>query len=146
MRNISTSSLCVSECVLSKLICGLFMTESSRPRHGSNIARQNSCNLRSSPSLRTGWRSRWSQTKENTAEHRSTTQVLDVGTVVHGNHFVCFSDEDGRNHVGVLLKSKYNAKYISTIRFGETTRTYLERVNSETVVPEGEHIGFQNFR
>ena len=38
----------------------------------------------------------------------------DVRMAVHGDDFVCLSDDDGLNHIDTLLKSKYAAKDMGT--------------------------------
>ena len=38
----------------------------------------------------------------------------DVRMAVHGDVFVCLSDDDGLEHIDSLLKSKYTAKDVGT--------------------------------
>ena len=42
----------------------------------------------------------------------------DVRMAVHGDDFVCLSDDDGLKHIDSLLKSKYTAKDMATLGFG----------------------------
>ena len=44
----------------------------------------------------------------------------DVRMAVHGDDFVCLSDDDGLKHIGSLLKSKYTAKDMGTLGFGDS--------------------------
>ena len=39
---------------------------------------------------------------------------------VHGDDFVCLSDDDGLKHIDSLLKSKYTAKDMGTLGFGDS--------------------------
>ena len=39
---------------------------------------------------------------------------------VHGDDFVCLSDDDGLKHIDNLLKSKYTAKYMGTLEFEDS--------------------------
>ena len=39
---------------------------------------------------------------------------------VHGDDFVCLSDDDGCKHIDSLLKSKYTTKDMGTLRFGDS--------------------------
>ena len=41
----------------------------------------------------------------------------DVRVLAHGDDFVCLGDRPGLQHVVVLLKSKYSAKDLGTLRF-----------------------------
>ena len=41
----------------------------------------------------------------------------DVRMAVHGDDFVCLSDDNGLTHIGSLLKSKYTAKHMGTFGF-----------------------------
>ena len=43
----------------------------------------------------------------------------DVRMAVHGDHFVCLSDDDGLKHIDSLIKSKYTAKDMETFGVGE---------------------------
>ena len=44
----------------------------------------------------------------------------DVRMAVHGDDFVCLSDDDGLKHINSLLKSKYTAKDMVTPRFDDS--------------------------
>ena len=44
----------------------------------------------------------------------------DVRMAVHGNDFVCLSDNDGLKHIDCLLKSKYTAKDMGTLGFEDS--------------------------
>ena len=39
---------------------------------------------------------------------------------VHGDDFVCLSDEDGLNHIDSLLESKHTAKDMGTLGFDDS--------------------------
>ena len=55
----------------------------------------------------------------------------DVRMVVHGDVFVCLSDDDGLKHIDNLLKSKYTAKDMRTLGFGDSdvkSLLFLNRV------------------
>ena len=39
----------------------------------------------------------------------------DVRMAVHGDDFVCLSDDDGLKHIDSLLKSKYTVKDVGTL-------------------------------
>ena len=39
---------------------------------------------------------------------------------MHGDDFVCLSDGDGLQHIDKLLKSKYTAKDMETVRFADS--------------------------
>ena len=43
----------------------------------------------------------------------------------HGDDFVCLSDDDGLKHIDSLLKSKYTAKDVGTLRFGDSAVTSI---------------------
>ena len=43
--------------------------------------------------------------------------IQDVRMTVHGDDFVCLSDDDGLQHIDSLLKSKYTAKDMGTLGF-----------------------------
>ena len=43
--------------------------------------------------------------------------VQDARMAVHGDHFVCLSDDDGLKHIDSLLKSKCTAKDMGTLGF-----------------------------
>ena len=43
--------------------------------------------------------------------------IGDVRMAVHGDDFVCLSDDDGLKHIHSLLKSKYTAKDMETLGF-----------------------------
>ena len=44
----------------------------------------------------------------------------DVRMAVHGDDFVCLSDDDGLKHIDSLLKSKYTARGMGTLGFGDS--------------------------
>ena len=44
----------------------------------------------------------------------------DVRMAVHGDDFVCLSDDDGFKHTDSLHKSKYTAKDMGTLQFGDS--------------------------
>ena len=46
--------------------------------------------------------------------------VQDVRMAVHGDDFVCLSDDDGLKHIDSLLKSKYTAKDMGTLGFEDS--------------------------
>ena len=45
---------------------------------------------------------------------------LDVRMVVHGDDFVCLSDDDGLNHIDTLLKSTKKKKDMGTLGFEDS--------------------------
>ena len=53
----------------------------------------------------------------------------DVTMAVHGDDFVCLSDDDGLKHIDNLLKSKYTAKDMGTLGFGDSDVKSLLLVN-----------------
>ena len=44
----------------------------------------------------------------------------DVRMAVHGDDFVCLSDDDGLKHIDKILKSKYTTKDMGTLGFEES--------------------------
>ena len=44
----------------------------------------------------------------------------DARMAVHGDDFVCLSDDDGLEHIHSLLKSKYTAKDMGTLVFEDS--------------------------
>ena len=44
----------------------------------------------------------------------------DVRMAVHGDDFVCLSDDDGLKHIDSLLTSKYTAEAMGTLGFGDS--------------------------
>ena len=44
----------------------------------------------------------------------------DVVMAVHSDDFVCLSDDDGLEHIDSLLKSKYTAKDMGALGFGDS--------------------------
>ena len=55
----------------------------------------------------------------------------DVRMAVHGDDFVCLSDDDGLKHIDGLLKSKYTAKDMGPLGFGDAdvkSLLFLNRV------------------
>ena len=53
----------------------------------------------------------------------------DVRTAVLGDDFVCLSDNDGLKHIDSLLKSKYTAKDMGTLGFGDSDVKSLRLLN-----------------
>ena len=54
----------------------------------------------------------------NTALFHNPNQ--DVRLAVHGDDFVCLSEDDGLKHIDSLLKSKYTAKDMETFGFEDS--------------------------
>ena len=50
----------------------------------------------------------------------STTSNEDVKMDVNGDDFVCLSDDDGLKHIDELLESKYTAKDMGILGFGDS--------------------------
>ena len=44
----------------------------------------------------------------------------DVRMAVHGDDFVCLSDDDGLEHIDSLLKTEYTAKDMRTLGFDDS--------------------------
>ena len=55
----------------------------------------------------------------NTAQHCFNPNQH-VRMAVHGDDLVCLSDGDGLKHIDSLLKSKYTAKDMGTLRFDDS--------------------------
>ena len=53
----------------------------------------------------------------------------DVRMAVHGDDFVCLSDDDGLKHIDSLLKSKYTAKDMGTLGFEDSDLKSLLLLN-----------------
>ena len=53
----------------------------------------------------------------------------DVGMAVHGDDFVCLSDDDELEHIDSLLKSKYTAKDMGTLGFDDSNVKSLLLLN-----------------
>ena len=53
----------------------------------------------------------------------------DVRMAVHGDDFVCLSDDDGLKHIDSLLKSKYTAKDMGTLGFEDSDVKSLLMLN-----------------
>ena len=53
----------------------------------------------------------------------------DVRMAAHGDDFVCLSDDDGPRHIDSLLKSKYTAKDMGTLKFEDSDVTSLLLLN-----------------
>ena len=56
----------------------------------------------------------------NTAQDGFHNPNQDVRMAVHGDDFVCLSDDDRLNHIYSLLKSKYTAKDMGTFGFEDS--------------------------
>ena len=48
---------------------------------------------------------------------------------MHGGSFVCLPQEDGRNHIDSLLKSRYTAKDLGTLGFEDSNAKCLLSLN-----------------
>ena len=55
--------------------------------------------------------------------------IQDVRMAVHGDDFVCLSDDDGLKHIDSLLKSKYTAKDVGTLGFEDSDAKSLLFLN-----------------
>ena len=55
--------------------------------------------------------------------------IEDVRVAVRGDDFVCLSDDDGLKHIDSLLKSKYTAKDMGTLGFGDSDVKSLQLLN-----------------
>ena len=60
------------------------------------------------------------ETQEASEEAKHTAALFhnpdqDVRKAVHGDDFVCLSDDDGLKHIDSLPKSKYTAKDMGTL-------------------------------
>ena len=53
---------------------------------------------------------------------------------VHGDDFVCLSDDDGLEHIDSLLKSKYTAKDMGTLGFEDSDVKSLLLLNRVLIV------------
>ena len=57
------------------------------------------------------------ESQEASEEANTRAANHDVSMAVHGDDFVCLSDDDGLKHIDSLLKSKYTAKGMGTLGF-----------------------------
>ena len=67
---------------------------------------------------------------------------------VHGDDFVCLSDDDGLKHIDSLLKSKYTAKDMGTLRFEDSNVTsimLLNRVFGVGVDQTGQYLDIEPY-
>ena len=79
--------------------------------------------------------------KHSAALFHNPTQ--DVTMAVHGDDFVCLSDDDGLKHIDSLLKSKYTAKDMETLGFEDSDVTrflFLNRVFIVGVYQTGQYL------
>ena len=79
--------------------------------------------------------------KHSAALFRTPNQ--DVRMAVHGDDFVCLSDDDGLKHIDSLLKPKYTAKDMGTLGFGDSdvkSILLLNRVFRVGVDQTGQHL------
>ena len=70
----------------------------------------------------------------------------DVRIAVHGDDFVCLSDDDGLKHIDSLLKSKYTAKDLGTLGFEDSDvqrLLLLERVFRVGVDQTGQYLDIE---
>ena len=70
----------------------------------------------------------------------------DVRVAVHGDDFVCLSDDDGLKHIDSLLKSKYTAKDSGTLGFEDSDvqrLVLLERVFRVGVDQTGQYLDIE---
>ena len=70
----------------------------------------------------------------------------DVRMAVHGDDFVCLSDDDGLKHIDSLLKSKYTAKDMRTLGFEDSdvkSFLLLNRVFRVGVDRTGQYLDFE---
>ena len=69
-----------------------------------------------------------------------------VRMAVHGDDFVCLSDDDGLKHIDSLLKSKYTAKDLGTLGFEDSdvkTLLLLNRVFRFGVDQTGQYLDIE---
>ena len=65
---------------------------------------------------------------------------------MHGDDFVCLSDDEGLQHIDSLLKSKYTTKDMVTIRFEDSvvkSLLLLNRVFRVGVDQTGQYLGIE---
>ena len=65
---------------------------------------------------------------------------------MHGNHLVCWSDDDGFKHIDSLLKSKYTAKDMGTLGLEDSevqSLLLLNRVFRVGVDHTGKHLDIE---
>ena len=70
----------------------------------------------------------------------------EVWMAVHGDDFVCLSDDDGLKHIDSLLKSKYTAKDMGTLGFEDSdvrSLLLLNRVFRVGVDPTGQYLDIE---
>ena len=70
----------------------------------------------------------------------------DVRMAVHGDDFVCLSDDDGLKHIDNLLKSKYTAKHMGTLGFKDSdvkSPLLLNRVFRVGVDQPGQYLDIE---
>ena len=70
----------------------------------------------------------------------------DVRMTVHGDDFVCLSDDDGLKHIDSLFKSKYTAKDIGTLGFEDSdvkSLLLLNRVFRVGVDQTGQYLDIE---
>ena len=82
--------------------------------------------------------------KHSTALFHNPNQ--DVRMAVHGDDFVCLSDDDGLKHIDSLLKSKYTAKDMGTLGFEDSdvqSLLLLERVFRVGVDQTGQYLDIE---
>ena len=70
----------------------------------------------------------------------------DVRLAVHGDDFVCLSDDDGLKHIDSFLKSKYTAQDMGTLRFEDSdvkSLLLLNRVFRVGVDQTGQYLDIE---
>ena len=70
----------------------------------------------------------------------------DVRMAVHGDDFVCVSDDDGLKHIDSLLKSKYTVKDMGTLGFEDSdvkSLLLLNRAFTVAVHQTGQHLDIE---
>ena len=76
-------------------------------------------------------------------KHSAALFKTNVRMAVHGDDFVCLSDDDGLQHIDSLLKSEYTAKDMGTLGFGDSdvnSFPSLNRVFRDGVDQTGQHL------
>ena len=71
---------------------------------------------------------------------------LDVRMALHGDGFVCLSDDDGLKHIDSYLKSKYTAKDMGTLGFEDSdvkSLLLLNRVSRVGVDRTGQYLDIE---
>ena len=61
-----------------------------------------------------------SQSKSRCENGSARRRLCDVRMAVHGDDFVCLSDDDGLKHIDSLVKSGYTAKDMGTLGFEDS--------------------------